>query len=190
MNLVVKAGLIILALVHMQIMITLAEVGYDRMHLFYYGNSAYASQAVYQIPGTYEEIVLERRAAHLFLPEYDRELIFRIGDREFVRKTVAADSGGYCKMKVFRKSPTHYFLCGELGFDAYVVDSSGRSIRNVDGKERFSGATYMGSFDKEETGPWRFIAADQRPEEKDKLTGSGCSRHTEDIHTRVAGLQR
>ena len=86
MNFVVKAGLIVLALVHLDIVITMADVAYDRMHLFYHGNSAYAREAVYQIPGTYEEIVLERRAAHLFIAEYDRELVFQIGDREFARK--------------------------------------------------------------------------------------------------------
>jgi hypothetical protein len=172
------AGLILLALVHLEIMITMADVAYDRMHLFYYGNSGFAAEAVYQIPGTYEEIVLERRAAHLFLAEYDRELVFRIGDREFTRKTAAADSGGYCKMKVYRISSAHYLLCGEMSFDAYILDAPGRSIRNADDRERFPSATYIGVFDKDEKGPWRFIAADQRADEKDKLTGSGCSRHT------------
>jgi len=190
MRFVTKAGLIVLALIHLEIVITMTDVGYDRMHLFYYGKSAYAAEAVYQIPGTYEEIVLERRAAHLFLAEYDRELVFRIGNREFVRKTAAGDSGGYCKMKVYRISPAHYFLCGELSFDAYILDAPGRSIRNVGDEERFFGATYIGVFDKDENGPWRFIAANQRPEEKDMLPGSGCSRHTEDIHITGAGIQR
>lgn len=171
------AGLILLALIHLEITITIADFAYDRMHLFYYGNSAYARQAVYQIPGTYEEIVLERRAAHLFLAEYDRELVFRIGDREFVRKTAAGDSGGYCKMKVYRISPAHYFLCGELSFDAYILDAPGRSIRDVGFEERISGTIYIGVFDKDENGSWRFIAANQRTKEKDKLPGSGCSRH-------------
>lgn len=190
MSYVAKAGLIVLAVFHLEMMITMAEVGYDRMHLFYYGKSAYASEAVYQIPGTYEEIVVERRAAHLFLAEYDRELIFRIGDREFARKTAAADSGGYCKMKVYQISPTHYFLCGEMGSDAYILDAPGGSIRNASDEERFSRTSYIGVFDKDEDGPWRFIAASQQADEKDILTGSGCSRHTEDIHIRDAGLQR
>lgn len=175
MNFVVKAGLIVLALVHTEIIITMAEVGYDRMHLFYYGKSGFAAEAVYQIPGTYEEIVVERRAAHLFLAEYDRELIFRIGDREFVRRDVAMDSGGYSKMKLYRLSPTIYFLCGELDYDTYVLDAAGRSIRDVHFDEKFSNATYLGVFDNDEEHGWSFITAHQRAEEYDKVAGSGCS---------------
>lgn len=189
MRFVKKAGLIVLALIHLEIVITMAEVGYDKLHLFYYGKSGFAVEAVYQIPGTTEEIVVERRATHLFLAEYDRELVFRIGDREFARKTAAADTGGYCKMKLYRTSPTNYFLCGELSHDAYILDVTGRSIRDVGYEERFSRATYLGVFDNDDNVPWRFIAANQRAEEKDKLTGSGCSRHTEDIHRARDGNQ-
>jgi hypothetical protein len=188
MRLAKTVGLIVLALIHLGIVITMAEVGYDRMHLLYFGKSGFAAEAVYRIPRTYEEIVVERRAAHLFLAEYDRELIFRIGDREFARKTAAADSGGYCRMKVFRISPTHYFLCGELSKDAYIVDVSGRSIRNASDKDRFSEATYIGVFDNDENGPWQFIAANHRAEQGDKLIGSACSRHIDEgNHRAVAG---
>lgn len=189
MRFVTRAGLVVLALIHLQILISIAEVGYDRLHRFNHGRSRFAVKAVYQIPGTYEEIALERRAAHLFLAEYDRELVFRIGGREFARKTTAADTGGYCKMKVYRTSPTNYFLCGELSHDAYILDVTDRSIRNVGYEERFFRATYIGVFDNDENGPWRFIAANQRAEEKDKLTGSGCSTHTEDIHRAKDGNQ-
>lgn len=189
MRFVKTTGLVVLAFIYLNLMITMADVAYDRMHLFYFGNAAFATEAVYQIPGTYEEIVLERRAAHLFLAEYNRELVFRIGDREFSRTAAAADSGGYSKMKVFQISPRFYFLCGELSNDAYIIDSWVRSTRDVEFDENFPKATYIGVFDKDEKGPWRFIAANERAEEKDKLTGSGCSRHIEDIHIWVAGLQ-
>jgi hypothetical protein len=189
MRFVTRAGLIVLALIHLEIVITIAEAGYDRIHLFYFGKSRFAVEAVYQIPGTYEEIVVERRAAHPFLAEYDRELIFRIGVREFARMTTAADSGGYCKMKLYSTSPSNYLLCGELSHDAYILDVTGRRIRDVGYEERFFRPTYIGVFDNDENGSWRFISANQRAEEKDKLTGSGCLMDTEDIHRAKDGNQ-
>lgn len=171
------AGLSFLALLHVGIMITMVEAIYDRAHFYYYGNSGYAAEAVYQIPGTHKEIVLERRAAHLFLAEYDRELVFLIGDREIARRTAAADSGGYSRMKVFQISPSSYFLCGEMSYDAHVLDAWGRSIRDAGDEEKLLNATYVGVFDKDEKKSWRFLSANERAEDKDKIDDSGCSRH-------------
>ena len=186
MKLVKAVGLLVLGLVHLGITVTVACVGYDRMHFLYYGNSRVAAAAVYQIPETSNEIVLELRTAHLFLAEYDRELVLRIGKREVVRKTVAADSGGYSKMKIYRTSPTTYFLCGELSFDAYTLDAMARTIMSVGFEEDFSETVYVGVFDRDENRQWRFISAGERSDANDTLFPSGCSKHTNDI--RIANI--
>ncbi len=183
MKVVNTIGLVVLSVVHLGIMVTMAGDGYDRIHFLYNGNSRVAAEAIYQIPGTNEEIVLKRRIAHLFLAEYDRELVFRIGEREFARKTVAADTGGYSKMNVYRTSPTTYFLCGEMSFDAYSLDAKARSIMSVGFEEKPSEAIYVGVFDNDENRRWRFISASERSQANDTQVPSGCSKHNEDIHT-------
>ncbi len=181
------SGLATLTLAHAAIMITTVQITFDRVHFFYSGKSAFAAEAVNKIPGTNQEIVLERRQAHLFLAEYDRELVLRIGEQEIARKAAAGDTGGYCKMKVFRIAPTRYFLCGQLSHDAHIVDVAERSIRDPGDEDRLSGATYIGVFDNDKAEPWRFISDDQRAERADEMDSSACSKHLNYTNANRAG---
>lgn len=134
----------------------------------FYRKASYLTEAIYKVPNSSIEIVLERRGIHLFLAEFERMLVVRVGTKELIRKEVAVDTGGYCRMNIYQIGPTKYFLAGELDFDKYFLDVSSAFLTNEDGPtEKPSDAMFLGSFDRDDRG-WRFIPAHERPEQKSK----------------------
>ncbi len=155
-------------------MFAAAEDGYDILHHLFLGKSAYTHEAVYQIPATSEQIVMERRPIHLYLAEYDRTILFRNEQRELIRKAATIDAGGYSKMNLYRISATAYLLCGELSEDKWFLDIESKSIRNIDSDETFYDLTYLGMFNTDKNRKWSFITPDKRSDDDENQTGAGC----------------
>ncbi len=108
------------------LLIVSLDIVYESFHRIVLGKSSYSTEAIYKIPNTSVEIVLERRAIHLFLAEYERILLLRIGKKEIIRQEVAADSGGYSRMNIYLISPSEYFLSGDISHDKfYLIFKSG-----------------------------------------------------------------
>lgn len=149
------------------------ELAYEGGHRLILGNASYSSEAIYEVPGTSVEIVLERRAIHLFLAEYERVLVLRKGNEELFRKKAADDSGGYCRMNVYQTSATEYFLSGDLSFDRYFLNTAKATFRDAGLEPKPTNAKFVGAFDSDEESEWRFIPVSERPEQKNKTQHRG-----------------
>lgn len=149
------------------LLIVSIDTAYERFHRIVLGKSSYSTDAIYKIPNTSAEIVLERRAIHLFLAEYERTLVLRIGKKEIIRKEVAADSGGYSRMNLYFISPTEYFLRGHISHDKFFLDIQKQTLSEAI-EDKPKEAKFLGAFDRDETG-WRFISVSEREEQKSKL---------------------
>ena len=125
-----------------------------------YQESDFSSKAIFRVPDSSFDIILERRNIHLFLAEYERTLVLRFDGREVVRQKAAEDTGGYSSMNIFQLSDHEYFLVGELSFDSYLLDLSRTSLMRLERRDSSPGL-FVGSFDRDEEG-WRFIPACER----------------------------
>ncbi len=148
------------------------DASYEGFHRLVLGKSSYSSEAVYKVPNSTVEIVLERRAVHLFLAEYERTLVLRIGAKELIRKEAAVDTGGYCRMNVYQTEAAKYFLAGDLSFDKYFLDIDNLSFTEDVLAVKHSSAKFVGAFDRDEKG-WRFIPVYERGEQKSKIEQYG-----------------
>ncbi|PYT00151.1 MAG: hypothetical protein DMF63_09300 [Acidobacteria bacterium] len=128
--------------------------------LNFYEESIFTDPAVFQVPETSIDIILERRNIHPFLAEYERTLVLRIDGKDVLRKEVAVDTGGYSRMNVFRLSADEYFLQGKLSADSFYLDVSRTSLIQLNEKPLAAGR-FIGSFDHDESG-WRFIPVSER----------------------------
>ena len=140
------------------ILLGLADIGFEPAYRLVFGKASYSTEAAFPVPGSGLELVLERRCIHLFLAEYERTLVLRDEDGELLRLTVAVDTGGYSRMRVYRVSASQFFLQGDLDFDRYLLDISKPSVAREIYTERPPNAMFIGSFDRDEDG-WRFIQA-------------------------------
>jgi len=163
---IIKWMLIVLGFL---ITIAAIQVGYETSYRLIFGKASYSTKAIFQVPQTNVEIILERRAIHLFLAEYERTLILRVDGKEVLRKEVAADSGGYSRMNVYQISPAEYFLSGDISHDKYELDITWLKINLIVLIEKLTSAKFIGAFDIDEKRIWRFISADERIEQKSKF---------------------
>lgn len=159
----------ILILLGIFISIAAIQAGYEISYRLIFGKASYSSEAAFQIPKTEAEIILERRAIHLFLAEYERTLILRAAEKEVLRQEVAVDSGGYSRMNLYEISPTEYFLSGDFSEDRYELNVARGEINKAVLENKSSTAKFIGAFDRDEKRVWRFISASERPEQKSKL---------------------
>lgn len=146
------------------------ECFYETTHRIVFGKAIRSKEAIFEIPDTSSEIVLERRAIHPYLAEYERTIVFRNDAGKSIRREVAVDTGGYSRMNVFQVSPTEYFLCGDLSFDRYFLDITNASLNDAGLKANPANAKFVGAFDRDENRNWRFISV----YEKGERTGTTC----------------
>ncbi|MBA3694766.1 MAG: hypothetical protein H0X15_04880 [Acidobacteria bacterium] len=151
------------------ILIGAIQVGCETSYRLIFGKASYSTKAIFQIPQTNVEIILERRAIHLFLAEYERTLILRVDGKEVLRQEGATDSGGYSRMNVYEISPTEYFLSGDISYDKHELDIMRLKINSVVLIEKPTSAKFIGAFDIDEKRIWRFITTDERVEQKSKF---------------------
>ena len=143
------------------ILLGLADIGFEPAYRLAFGKASYSTEAVFDIPGSTLELVLDRRCIHVFLAEYERTLVLRDEDGDLLRLAVAVDTGGYSRMRVYRVSASQFFLQGDLDFDRYLLDISKPSVGREIAAERPPDAQLIGSFDRDEEG-WRFISAPKK----------------------------
>jgi hypothetical protein len=139
---------------------------YDGMHRLVMGEASYSTEAIFQVPDSSIQIVLERRAIHMVFAEYERTLVVRDGVEELLRKEVAVDTGGYSRMNVFRITPTRYFLCGEMSFDRHFLDFQAMTLEKAELREKPETAKFLGAFERDNNRHWRFVTAFEKGERR------------------------
>ena len=158
-------GMLKMLSVFLLISTTVGVIGLARNGV--YQESDFSSKAIFRVPDSSFDIILERRNIHLFLAEYERTLVVRFDGKEVVRQEAADDTGGYSRMNVFQLSDHEYFLVGELSFDSYFLDISRKSLTRLERRENALDS-FVGSFDRDEKG-WRFIPVSERGIQKSLL---------------------
>jgi hypothetical protein len=124
-------------------------------------------EAVFQLPKSDRSVVIKRRRAHATLPEYSRNVILRVGAREVAETPLFLDSGGYSRVNVYQiDESTFLFRDAEA---SYSVGGESTSISR-DEKRRKLG-TFVGSFDVDASGKWRFIPSVERGELPTEFSG-------------------
>ena len=151
------------------ILINTLNLGYESGYRLIYGKASYSTKAIFRVPNSKVEIILERRAAHLFLGEYERTLVLRLNGKSILRTEAAFDTGGYSRMNVYRISPSEYFVSGAFSYDSFKLNVERREISSTESEEKPAQAKFVGAFDKDNNYYWRFIPASEREELKTKL---------------------
>lgn len=168
-----KVGKLLLIIVLSIFAAEVLNIAYEAFHRLVWGRASYSTEAIYEIPDSSVEIVLDRRAIHFFLAEYERTLLVRVGGKEVVRKNVAVDTGGYSRMNIYVTSPAEYFLSGDLSFDRYFLDIAKVSFGEAGLNTKPLNAKFIGAFDRDEEIGWRFIPVSERGEQKNKTERYG-----------------
>jgi len=87
--------------------------------------------------------------------------------RKLAQADLYFDSGGYSRVNLYRISDSAFLIrdC----FESFVVDTARQTIERDDTRRK-EGA-FVGSFDVDSSGAWRFISARERAELPTELKG-------------------
>lgn len=125
----------------------------------------------YYFPPTYEattkiansdsQLVIELEPMHPYLAEYRRVLVLRTDGKPDQRIEMFPDTGGYSRAQLYRLSNIRYVVRGY--FDDITIDLSKRSFDSDQNSQ--NDGTYLGAFDRNADGDWRFMDASQSVEQ-------------------------
>lgn len=101
-------------------------------------------------------LVMERKAAHPYLAEYDRALKLVANGKVLAQSAVNMDTGGYKSAKLYRRSNNEYVVFDS--FDTYVITLSKPQIiqKDIGANQR---GVFIGTFDENQAQDWSFIPA-------------------------------
>jgi hypothetical protein len=119
-----------------------------------------AERAALPIESSDLVLVVERQRAHRFLAEYERFLVLEANGLEIIRIPLMMDTGGYPLVNVYRRGLSEFVITD--GRDDFMLRVNERTIRKTSNYP--DQISYVGAFDVDDRGWWRFVAADERPE--------------------------
>ena len=117
-------------------------------------------RATFPVPGSSTTVTVARMPTHAFRAEYRRNLLVEGQGGPASRLELSADTGGYSRSNLYRIDDQRVLL---RDADASYAIALATGITSKDEKRR-AAAIFLGSFDVDATGTWRFILVRERAE--------------------------
>ena len=133
---------------------------------FFLGGSRY--EARYALPGSPYEVVVSLSQMHPHLAEYEREIRVE-GVGRAATLPLFPDTGGYALVNAYSANSGRVIL-RTMGNDEYLIDNQSgqvsrrRHLSECNERGPFD-AAFIGAFDFDTDGQWRFIPEDERAEQ-------------------------
>lgn len=115
------------------------------------------------LPGTSLRLAVQIKPMHPYLAEYHRYAELREHGERLGSIELFGDSGGYSRTQLYALPSGDFLVLGY--FDAARVMTSPPAIVEAAPK-RPEHVTYLGAFERDVTGQWRFAEASALPEEE------------------------
>jgi hypothetical protein len=117
-------------------------------------------RATFPVPASPTSVTVARISMHAFLAEYRRDLIVEGQGRPARRVEMFPDSGGYSRANLYRIDAQRVLLRDVDS--SYTIEVATGTVSKDE--KRQAAAIFLGSFDVDATGTWRFIFAGERAE--------------------------
>ncbi|WP_374585312.1 hypothetical protein [Pseudoduganella sp.] len=128
-----------------------------------------AIEASTVIPDAVAKLAIRLEPNHPYLAEYRRFILIRNEEAEIARLELSLDSGGFARTQLYRQPDGRIIIQGYL--DAALLDPARVNLKHEFDVDT-SGATYLGAFDKDRNGDWKFMSSEESPEQQ-LLPGGG-----------------
>ena len=120
-------------------------------------------EAETELPGTPLRLVVQIKPMHSYLAEYHRYAELREHGERVGSVELFGDSGGYSRTQLYALPDGDFLVLGY--FDAVRVVTSPPAIVEA-APSRPQHAKYLGAFERDLTGQWRFAGASTLPEKE------------------------
>jgi len=126
-------------------------------------NSDVPVSAVGQITPPGLEVTVTRVATHPFLARFNLRLTVRSASGCSATSDLFPDTGGVSRRNVYRASIDRLYVIGQ--FDVRRFDVQSCRIDLVEFRSLETGLGFVGSFDTDASGHWRYLSSEERPEQ-------------------------
>jgi hypothetical protein len=124
-------------------------------------------RASYRVPLTKLVIAVERIPAHFFLAEYHRRVELNWDGRKTLSSELLLDTDGHGRINMYSRNGVVFLL--KDAYSRYTVDIARYTIASGPPPTRLG--SFVGSFDTDSSGAWRFIPASERAELPTEASG-------------------
>lgn len=121
----------------------------------------------WQVPNTELEISVEKQKPSALRDEVERRIILRDKHLEKTNIKLAKGMNAYSRINIYQIGESEYVL--KDVFETYILNAQSKSLTKTDSgilsmtyKENFP--KFIGAFDDNESGGWRYIPASERGE--------------------------
>ena len=111
------------------------------------------------MPGT--DVTVTRVATHPFLARFNLTLTVNAAGCS-VGSDLFPDTGGVSRRNIYRDSAARLYVIGQ--FDVRRFDLQSCRIELMEFRFLETGLGFVGSFDTDASGRWRFLSSEERPE--------------------------
>ena len=125
-------------------------------------NSDVPVSAIGQITPPGLEVTVTRVATHPFLARFNLRLTVRSASGCLATSDLFPDTGGVSRRNVYRGSLERLYVIGQ--FDVRRFDLQSCRIELMEFRFLETGLGFVGSFDTDASGRWRFLSSEERPE--------------------------
>lgn len=117
-------------------------------------------RATFPVPESATTVTVARMSMHAFLAEYRPDLIVEGQGRPARRLEMFPDTGGYSRANLYRIDDQRVLL--RDADSSYTIEVATGTVSKDETRQ--AAAIFLGSFDVDATGAWRFIFARERAE--------------------------
>ena len=108
------------------------------------------------------QMTVTRVATHPFLARFNLKLTVTTSSGCSATSELFPDTGGVSRRNVYRGPADRLYVVGQ--FDVRLFDLQSCRIELMEFRSLQAGLSFVGSFDVDSSGRWRFIPPDERPE--------------------------
>lgn len=116
----------------------------------------------WKIPNSSLSVSLERVKSPDFKDAYRRTLILEDDYKTKNKIEMMREKGDYSRTNIYRTSDKTYLL--KDFWNDYEVNTETKVLNKLDAANRASGGEYVGAFDENANGGWRYISMTERNE--------------------------
>lgn len=116
----------------------------------------------WKIPNSSLSVLLERVKSPDFKDAYRRTLILEDDYKTKNKIVMMLEKGDYSRTNIYRTSDKTFLL--KDFWNDYEVNTETKILKKIDATNRVNGGEYVGAFDENESGGWRYIPAAERGE--------------------------
>ena len=123
---------------------------------------SFSRNNVWKVPDTKLSVAVEKQKPSVLQKTVERKMVLREDYSDKSTFRLAPTDNAYSRVNVYQVSDHSYLV--RDAFESYELNTQTKSLRKISTPTNSDNGKFVGSFDDNDNGSWRFIPASEREE--------------------------